>query len=87
METEPHDFLLCPRDSSLYTLRCMRCRKIVTVAGSIGETLLHAPTSMLHHWNMIQFHDEQNHRESMVTPLLFTSYDCYLQSSNIFKYV
>jgi hypothetical protein len=21
METEPHDFLLCPRDSSLYTLR------------------------------------------------------------------
>jgi hypothetical protein len=33
METEPHDFLLCPGDSSLYTLRCMRCGKRVTVAG------------------------------------------------------
>ena len=30
---------------------------------------------------MIQFHDEHNHRESMLTPLLFTSYDNYLQSS------
>jgi hypothetical protein len=53
METEPHDFLLCPGDSSLYTLRCMRCCKPVTVAGLIGETLLHAPTAMLHHWDMI----------------------------------
>jgi hypothetical protein len=47
METEPHDFLLLPGDSSLYTLRCMRCRKPVTLYGSIGETLLHAPTVML----------------------------------------
>ena len=59
METEPHEFLPFPRDSSLYTLRCMRCRKPVTFAGSIGRTLLHAPTAMLYHWNMIQFHDEQ----------------------------
>ncbi len=49
METEPHDFLLFPGDSSLYTLRCMRCGQCVTVAGSIGETLLHAPTAMLYH--------------------------------------
>jgi hypothetical protein len=39
MEIEPHDFLLFPGDSSLYTLRCVRCGKHVTVAGSIGETL------------------------------------------------
>ncbi len=52
METEPHDFLLFPEDSSLYTLRCMRCCKPVTVAGSIGETLLLAPTAMLYHWNI-----------------------------------
>ena len=81
MEMEPHDFLLFPGFSSLYTLRCVRCCKPVTVAGSIGRTLLHAPTAMLYHWNMIQFHDEQNHRESMLTPLLFTSYDNYLRSS------
>jgi hypothetical protein len=42
-------------------LRCMRCHQPVTLYGSIGQTLLHAPTAMLYHWNMIQFHDEQNH--------------------------
>jgi hypothetical protein len=85
METEPHDFLLFPGDSSLNTLRCMRCGKCVTVAGSIGQTLLHAPTAMSYHWNMIQSHDEQNHRELMLMPLLFTSYDNYLQLSKSFQ--
>ena len=85
MEIEPDDFHLFLRDSSLYTLRCMRCRKPVTVAGSIGETLLHAPTAMLYHWNIIQFHNKQNHRESMLTPLLFTSYENYLRSSKSFQ--
>ncbi len=80
METEPHDFLIFPEDSSLYTLRCMRCCKPVTVAGLIGETLLHAPTAMLYHWNIIQFHNEQHNRELMLTPLLFTSYENYSQS-------
>jgi hypothetical protein len=47
METEPHDFFLFPGDYSLYTLRFIRCHKPVTVAGSIRETLLHAPTAML----------------------------------------
>ncbi len=78
MEIELDDFHLFPGDSSLYTLRCMRCHKPVTVAESIEETLLHAPTAMLYHWNMIQFHDEQNHRELMLAPLLFTSYENYL---------
>jgi hypothetical protein len=85
METEPHDFLLFPGDYLLYSLRCMRCGQHVTVAGSIGETLLHAPTAMLYHWDMIQSHDKQNHRELMLTPLLFTSYDNYLQSSKSFQ--
>jgi hypothetical protein len=85
METEPHNFLLFPGDSSLYTLRCMRCCQPVTIVGSIKETLLYAPTAMLYHWNMIQFHDKQNHRESMLMPLLFTSYDNYLRSSKSFQ--
>ena len=80
METEPHDFLLFPGDSSLCTLRCIKCH-----FGSIEQTLLHAPTAMLYHWNMIQFHDKQNHRESMLMPLLFTSYDNYLRSSKSFQ--
>jgi hypothetical protein len=62
METEPHDFLLFPGDSSLYTLRCIRCPKPVTVAGSIEETLFHAPTAMLYHWNIIQFHNKKLQR-------------------------
>jgi hypothetical protein len=78
MEIESDDFHLFPGDSSLFNLRCVRCCKPVTVAGSIGRTLLHAPTAMLYHWDMIQFHDKQNHRESMMTPLLFTSHDNYL---------
>ncbi len=85
METEYHDFLLFPGYSFLYTLRCMRCRKPVTLYGSIGETLFHAPTAMLYHWNIIQFHNKQNHRESMLTPLLFTSYENYLRSSISFQ--
>jgi hypothetical protein len=63
METEPHDFLLFPGDSSIYTLRCMRCHQPVNLVGSIGEAVFDAPTAMLYHWNMIQSHDEQNHRE------------------------
>ncbi len=88
MKTEPHDFLLFPEDSPLYTLRFMRCCKPVTVAGSIGEILLHAPTSMLYQWNIIQFQQAKSqrikvatttfHRESKLQPLLFTSYENYL---------
>jgi hypothetical protein len=77
-ETEPDDFHLFPGDLSTYMLRCIRCGQSVTVAGSIGETLLHAPTAMLYHWNMIQSHDEENHRELKMMPLLFTSYDNFL---------
>ncbi len=47
METEPDDFLLFPCDLSLYTLRCIRCNQRVTLAGSIRETLLNAPTAIL----------------------------------------
>ncbi len=78
MEIEPDDFLFFPEDLSLYTLRCIGCGWHVTLAGSIEETLLHAPSAMLYHRNMIQSHEEQNHRESMFMPLLFTSHDNYL---------
>jgi hypothetical protein len=78
METKPHEFAIFPGDLSTYILRCIRCGQCVTLAGSIGKTLLHAPTAMLYHWNMIQSHHEQNHIESMLMPLLFTSYDNYI---------
>ncbi len=87
MEIEPDDFHLFCGDYSLYTLRCVRCRKPVTVAGSIGETLLHAPTAMLYHWNMIQFHDKQNQRELMLTPLPSPLMTIIEDHQNLFKYI
>jgi hypothetical protein len=85
MGTKPDDFHLFAGDLSTYTLRCIRCGQSVILPGSIGETQLHAPTAMLYHWNMIQSHDEENHRELMLMPLFFTSYDNYLQSSKSFQ--
>jgi hypothetical protein len=46
METELDDFHLFPGDLSTYTFRCIKYGKQVTLAGSIGETLLHASTAM-----------------------------------------
>jgi hypothetical protein len=40
---------------------------------------------MLYNWNMMQPHDKQNDRELILMPLLFTSYDNYLQSSKSFQ--
>jgi hypothetical protein len=85
MEAEPDDFHLFAGDLFTYTLRCIRCGQRVTLAGSIGETLLHAPTAIIYHWDMIQSHYKQNHRELMLMPLLFTFYDNYLQSSKSFQ--
>jgi hypothetical protein len=53
MESEPHEISVCPGDLSTYTLWCIRCGQPVTFAGSIGETLFHAPAAMLYHWSMI----------------------------------
>jgi hypothetical protein len=66
-------------------LRCIGCGQPVTLHGSFGETLFHAPDAMLYHWIMIQSHDYQNDIESMLMPPLFTSYDNYLQSSKSFQ--
>ncbi len=86
MESEPHKFSVNPGDLSTYTLRCIRCGQPVTLNGSIGDTLFHAPAAMLYHWDMIRSHDNQNDRESMFMPLLFATYDNYFHQ-NLFKKV
>ncbi len=85
METQSDEFHLFGGDLSTYTLRCKRCGQHVTLHGSNGETLFHAPAAMLYHWNMIGPHDEQIHRESMLMPLLFVSYENYVRSSKSFQ--
>jgi hypothetical protein len=42
------------------------------------EKLYSMAAAMLYHWNMIQPHDKQDERKSMLMPFLFTSYDNYL---------
>ncbi len=84
VETQSDKFHLFVGDLSTYTLQCKRCGQHVTLHGSIVEILYHAPAAMLCHGNMIEPHDEQIHRESMLMPLLFASYENYVQSSNSF---
>jgi hypothetical protein len=59
METQSDEFLFFSGDLSKYTLRCKRCGQHVTLHGSIGDTLFHAPSAMLYHWNMIEPNDEK----------------------------
>ncbi len=84
IERESVEFHLFAGDLSTYRLRCKRCGQHVTHHGSIGDPLFHAPPAMLYHWNMIEPDDEQIHKESMLMPLLFASYENYVRSSNSF---
>jgi hypothetical protein len=85
VETQSDECHIFAGDLSTYTLQCKRCGQSVTLHRSIGNTLFHAPTAMLYHWNMIEPHDEQIHRELMLMPLLFASYDNYVRSSKSFQ--
>ncbi len=85
METQSDEFHLFDGDLSTYTLQCKRYGQHVTLHGSIGDTLFHAPAAMLYHWNMIEPNDEQMHRESMLMPLFLASYENYVRSSKSFQ--
>ncbi len=78
VEMQSEEFYLFGGDLSTYMLRCKRCGQHSTHHGSIGEILYHAPAAMLYYWNMIEPHDEQIHREVMLRPLLFASYENYV---------
>jgi hypothetical protein len=84
VETQSDEFHLFAGDLSTYTLQCKGCGQHVTLHGSIGVILFHAPAAMLYHWKIIEPHDEQIHRQSMLMPLLFATYNNYVQSSNSF---
>jgi hypothetical protein len=83
VETKSDKLHLFTGDLSTYKLRCKRCGQRVTHHGSIGNTLFHAPAAMFYHWNMIEPNDEKIHRELMLMPLLFASYDTYVYHQNL----
>jgi hypothetical protein len=87
MESEPHEFSIYPGDLATHMLWCIRCDQPVTLAGSIGETLFHAPSAMLYHWNMIQSHDNQCDRESMLMPFYLPHMTIIYNHQNLFKKV
>jgi hypothetical protein len=78
VETKSEEFHLFGGDLSTYTLQCKRCGQRVTHHGSIGEILYYAPVAMLYHKNLVEPHDEQIHRESMLIPFIFASYENYV---------
>ncbi len=71
MESEPDEMYCFPGDLSTYMLRCKRCGQHVTLHASI-ETLysMHPLQSCI-----------TGHRELMLMPLVFTSYENYLGST------
>jgi hypothetical protein len=93
MKKEQSGCSLSPGDMAYYTLKCSKCGKSVSPHGSIGEDLMHAPIAMLDHWHMIspknwdliQPNDDIDDNEIGSTPLLFSSYERFLQSRNLLK--
>jgi hypothetical protein len=64
-------------------MRCHKCVSSTTLG--IGETLLNAPSAMLHHWNILQTHDGDWEVPSTSLPLLFTSTESYEASTHLSK--
>jgi hypothetical protein len=85
MTTEPSEYSIFPVDIAYYTLKCTKCDKSISPHGSIRKRLMHAPYSMLHHWDIIQHKDDINDDEIDSMPFLFTSSERCLQSKNLLK--
>jgi hypothetical protein len=64
-------------------MRCCKCASSTTLG--IGETLLNAPSAMLHHWNIVGMNDADWEVPSTSFPLLFTSTESYEASKTSFK--
>jgi hypothetical protein len=72
-------------DQYQYFVKCMRCHKcVLSTTLGIGETLLNAPSAMLHHWNILWTHDADWEVPSTSLPLLFTSTESYEASKTSF---
>jgi hypothetical protein len=84
MKTEPGHCCLFPGDLSIYSLKCIRCRRSITAPGSIRETLYHAPIAMFHHWDMLVTKDTTvdppGEFDIASIPLVCTSSDSYYQA-------
>jgi hypothetical protein len=91
MRTEPSGYSLFPGDMVYYFLMCSKCDKSISPHGSIGEILMHTPVIMLDHWHrispkdwdVVQPNDDINDNKIDSMPLIFASYERFLQSRNL----
>ncbi len=58
MHSDDNHYCVIPGDLCKSTLKCVHCDTSITLPGTIGETLYHAPIAILRHWEMI---DHQDH--------------------------
>lgn len=82
-------YCLIPGDQCKYTLKCVRCHKNITAPGTIGETLYHAPISMLYHWEMIDYQDHRTNPpvdfDITHVPLLCSGMDSFQRAQASFQ--
>jgi hypothetical protein len=89
MNSDHEKYCVIPRDLCKYTLKCVRCDTSITTPGTIGETLYHAPSAILRHWEMIDHHDHPINPpgdfDLSHVPLLFSGMDTYVRGQALFE--
>jgi hypothetical protein len=88
MNSDHESYCVIPGDLCKYTLKCVRCDASITPPGTIGETLFHAPSAILRHWEMIDLHDHPKKPfgdfDLSHVPLLFSEMDTYVRGKTSF---
>jgi hypothetical protein len=89
MNSDHEKYCVIPGDLCKYTLKCVRCDTSITTPGTIGETLYHAPSAILRHWEMIDHHDHPINPpgdfDLSHVPLLFSGMDTYVRGQALFE--
>ena len=89
MNSDHEKYCVIPGDLCKYTLKCVRCDASITTPGTIGETLFHAPSAILRHWEMIDLHDHPKKPfgdfDLSHVPLLFSEMDTYVRGKTSFQ--
>jgi hypothetical protein len=88
MHSDHNYYCLLPGDLCKYTLKCVRCHASITTPGTIGETLYHAPSAILRHFEMIDHQDYPTTPPRAFNlshvPVLFSGMDTYVKGQASF---
>jgi len=79
MHSDHKRYFVIPGDLCKYTLKCVCCDTSITLPGTIGETVYHAPIAMIHHLKMINHEDRpMNTFDLSHVPVLFLGMDTFV---------